>query len=521
MSTQYDAVVIGAGHNGLTCACYLAKAGLSVLVVEANDTIGGLTTTQEITRPGFHSDLHAFGYQFASLSSVPDELGLWDLGLELIEPEVSFAHAFPDGGTVRMHRSLDATCESIATYSASDADRWRVLFERWLDAKDGVRAGLNSVPGPPSSHLAALEGSAAGLDEYRFETQTLRSWVHEWFDDDHIRLFLGAFSLHANTAPDETGGGHLAWLFDSIIQDYGNRPVKGGMGQVPRALARCLDDLGGEIRTGARVREIVVADGAATGVRLDDGETIGVGRAVASSVDPRALVSMLGRDAVGDEVADDVDRYEWGDSIMVIYLALDEPLRFNAGGDTDRACYVHCTPPSLEYVTQMFAEARAGLLPAGPVCVVCNDSAVDPARAPAGKGVAKILVKCVPYELRGDARGVVSGRRWDDVKEPYADHVVELLDATYVPNLASSILERVVHSPVDQERLISSAVRGTELQGAFVPYQTGSLRPVPGLGAYRSPVPNVFLCGSSSHPGPGVSFMPGRNAAAVIAATSS
>jgi phytoene dehydrogenase-like protein len=261
----------------------------------------------------------------------------------------------------------------------------------------------------------------------------------------------------------------------------------------------------------------LVEHGKALGVRLINGEEIPVGQFVASNVDPRTLVlDLLGSALVGEDIAAKIERYEWGDSIMVIYLALSGPLDFKAGEETSRACYVHCTPPSLEYVAQMFVEARAGLLPAGPVMVICNDHAADPSRVPPGKGLIKILVKCVPYEIRGDATGKIAVHNWDDAKEPYADHVIDLLTEHYIPNLKASILKRVVHSPVDQERLISSAVRGTELQGAFLPYQSGAMRPIPELGQYRAPIPNVYLCSAGSHPGPGVSFMPGRNAAQVI-----
>jgi phytoene dehydrogenase-like protein len=215
-------------------------------------------------------------------------------------------------------------------------------------------------------------------------------------------------------------------------------------------------------------------------------------------------------------IAHKIEEYEWGDSIMVIYLALSGPLDFKAGEETAHACYVHCTPPSLEYVAQMFVEARAGLLTAGPAMVVCNDYMADPTRVPPGMGLIKILVKCVPYEIRGDATGKIAARNWDRAKEPYADHVIDLLTEHYIPNLKASILKRVVLSPLDQERLISSAVHGTELQGAFLPYQTGAMRPIPELAQYRAPIPNVYICSAGSHPGPGVSFMLGRNAAQVI-----
>lgn len=517
MADIYDAVVIGAGHNGLTCACYLAKAGLRVLVLEANENIGGLTVTSEITLPGFHSDLHAFGYQFANLSSAPDELDLNRYGLELLKPEISFAHAFPDGRTVHMYTDPEKTCASIAAHSTHDAEQWRVLFQKWLAAKAAIVATLNNPPRPLSEHIAELERAPGGMDEYRFEMQTLREWTNQWFEHEAIRLFLGAFSLHANVAPDQVGGGQLAWLFDSVIQDYGNKVVQGGMINVAYALARCLQSHGGEIRTSARVTRILIDNGKAVGLRLTNQEEIAVGRLVASTVDPRTLVlDLLGSSVVGKNIARKIKEYEWGDSIMVIYLALSDPLQFIAGEQTARASYVHCTPPSLEYVAQMFVEARAGLLPTRPVMVVCNDYTADPSRVPAGKGLIKILVKCVPYEIRGDASNKIAGRTWDSVKEQYADHVLDLLSEKYIPNLKTSILKRVVHSPVDQERMISSAVHGTELQGAFLPYQTGAMRPIPELAQYRTPIQNVYLCGSSSHPGPGVSFMPGRNAAQVI-----
>ncbi len=263
--------------------------------------------------------------------------------------------------------------------------------------------------------------------------------------------------------------------------------------------------------------KILVEQGKAFGVRLTDGDEIAVGRLVASNVDPRTLVlDLLGSATVGENIARKIEEYEWGDSVMVIYLALSNSLEFKAGEETAHACYVHCTPPSLEYVAQMFVEVRAGLLPARPVMVVCNDYTADPSRVPPGRGLIKILVKCVPYEIRGDATGKITARVWDSAKEQYADHVIDLLSEQYIPNLKASILNRVVHSPVDQERMVSSAVHGTELQGAFLLYQSGAMRAIPELAQYRAPIPNVYLCGSSSHPGPGVSFMPGRNAAQVI-----
>jgi phytoene dehydrogenase-like protein len=147
---------------------------------------------------------------------------------------------------------------------------------------------------------------------------------------------------------------------------------------------------------------------------------------------------------------------------------------------------------------------------------MCNDSAIDPSRAPSGKAVMKMIVHNVPYEIRGDATGKIGARKWDEAKELYADYLIDYVTATYAPNLKSLILKRVVHSPVDMEKLMASAVHGTVTHGAFLPYQTGSQRPLPQLAQYRTPVPNVYLCGAGSHPGGGITMAPGRNASRVI-----
>ena len=514
MSAAYDAVVIGAGHNGLTCACYLANAGLSVLAVDQYHTVGGMTTTEEITQPGFRSDLHAFGYQFANLSVAPQELSLADHGLELIRPAVNFTQVFPDGGSISMYRSVDGTACSIAKQSKRDADTWRSLADEFVQARDRIAAWMNNPPSSFAEATTALAAMPHGMDEYRFELQSMRSWGNQMFEAEATRTFLGAFACHGSVGPDDAGGAHLAWLFTTLIQDQGNRVVKGGMHNLSLALASHLRSKGGEIRTGARVHRIHVNNGRAVGVVLADGEEIPVKRVVASNVDPRQLVvDFLGPDVVGTDLVQRIEHYEWGDGYLVMYLALDGPLTYRAGADAGRSAYVHPAPPSLEYLARIYTECRSGLLPAHPLVVMCNDAAVDPTRAPSGKAVMKLIAHNVPYQIEGDATGRIGARDWDGAKEPYADYLIDMLTDTYVPNLKDRILKRVVHSPVDMERLMPSAVRGTVAHGAFLPYQMGASRPLPELGQYRTPVSNVYLCGSGSHPGGGVSMAPGRNAA--------
>lgn len=519
MTQAYDAMVVGAGHNGLTCASYLARAGLKTLVLDQYHTVGGMATTEELTLPGFRSDVHAFGFQFANLSPVPAELGLSSFGLELIRPEINYSHVFPGGGIISMHRKVEDTVASIARYSKRDAETWRRLAADFVAAKDDIARGMNSPPAPFPGEIDQLARRPDGMDAYRAGLQSVRSWGEEHFECEEMRLFVGAWACHVGLAPDDVGGGQLAWLFASLLQDLGNRAVKGGMHHLPLALAGYLQSQGGEIRTGARVANILVANGRATGVRLTSGEEIALTPegVIASNVDPRQLiVDFLGEEHTGKDLVAKMQRYEWGDAYLVIYLALDAPVTYEAGPDALAGAYVHASAPSLEYLARIYTECRSGQLPAHPFVVMLNDSSVDPSRCPEGKAVMKLLVHNVPYEIKGDATGMIDARIWDAVKEPYADYLIDHLTETYAPTLKSNILKRVVHSPVDIERLMVSAFHGTVTHGAILPYQIGSMRPLPELAHYRAPVPNVYLCGSGSHPGPGITMAPGRNAAHVM-----
>jgi beta-carotene ketolase (CrtO type) len=238
---------------------------------------------------------------------------------------------------------------------------------------------------------------------------------------------------------------------------------------------------------------------------------------VVSNVDPGLLVvDLLGAPMVGEEIVSKMEQYEWGDSVFVMFVALESPINYKAGPAARQSAHVHLTEPSLDFFARVYLQCRGGALPSAPMIVSWNDSAIDPSRAPAGKALMKFVVLSVPYVITGDATGKIAARTWDEAREPYADYLIELITGDYIPDLKAKILKRVAHSPVDISRRIISAVRGTLGQGAFVPYQSGALRPIPELGQYRTPVANVYLCSSGSHPGPGVSMAPGRNAAQVI-----
>ena len=257
--------------------------------------------------------------------------------------------------------------------------------------------------------------------------------------------------------------------------------------------------------------------GKATGVRLERGEVVALDGVLASNVDPHHLVfDLLDEAQVGDSVAGKIKRYAWGQCFFGIYVALDRPVHYRAGASVDQAAYVHIGGPQINDLAETFAQARAGLLPSRPMIGAINEAGLDPSRAPAGKALMKFIIHFVPYRVTDDAMGRIRGTHWDDIKDAYADAMIDRLSDEFLPGLRDRIIGRSVQSPLDYERRIISAVHGTHQHGAFLPYQIGALRPIPEFGAYRSPIPNLYLCGAGSHPGSGVTMAPGRNAAKVI-----
>jgi phytoene dehydrogenase-like protein len=532
-SVYYDALVIGAGHNGLTCACYLAKAGLKVLVLEDYSSIGGMTLTEEITLPGFKSDIHAFGYSLATLSPVPDELNLKSHGFELIHPEVSISHLFPNNhGYLSMYKSLEKTLESIRKYSGRDAVYWKKIFDEYMTNRDSIISILNSPPVNPLGDTGSasmennvrVEALEVVGDKYRYQTQSMRSWCNENFESDEVKAMFGSFASFVGLSPDDAGGGELCYLFSSIMQDGGNNVVKGGFVNLPIALANYLRSKGGQIMTSSRVKKIMIENGRAIGVELANGKMIGAKKLIASSTDPSTLIlNLIGEEYVDSHLATSIKRMEWGDAIFGIYLALNGPLEYKSGHEIlSKSPQVHISPPGLEFFSKIYYECRSGKPPINPLSIMSNDSMMDPTRVitnniNSGKHLVKFLVLSVPYQIINTDSEMVNENVWDNFKDRYADQIIEAINQNYIPNLNASILKKTIYSPMDYEKKPINSIKGTLASGAILPYQSGWMRPIPQLGNYKIPsISNVYLCGAGSHPGPGVSMAPGRNAAQVI-----
>lgn len=531
MDVSYDAVVIGAGHNGLTCACYLAKVGLKVLVLEEYHTIGGMTITEEITLPGFKSDVHAFGYQLANFSPVPKELNLYRYGFELIKPEISYSHIFPNGGYISMYREIGKTMKSIEKYSKRDAVTWNKMFNTFLKNKDAIIESINSSPRLLSSKLKYMENESKykhdynniEIDTYKFDIQSMRSWANEWFESEESKVMFGTFSAFVGLGPDDAGGGGLSYLFANCIQYGGNNVVKGGFINLPIALSKFITSHGGQILTNSSVKKIIVRNGKAIGVRLENGKEIGVKKIIASSTDPFTLVvKHLGEENVEKRILQKVKGIEWGDAIFAIYLALNNPIKFKNNSEIlSLSSQIHFSPPEIDYLSKIFSECRSGKIPTNPLAIMSNDSLMDPSRVPNNKHLLKFLILSVPYDIKeiiSDNKSKVefltTKLEWNQVKDNFSDTIISSIDKDYIPNLREEILKITSYSPKDFENKPSTCIKGTIACGAVLPYQSGAMRPIQELSNYRIPsISNLYLCGSGCHPGPGVSMAPGRNAA--------
>ena len=350
----------------------------------------------------------------------------------------------------------------------------------------------------------------------------MRSWCDENFESDEAKVVFGTFVAFVGLSPDDAGGGELCHLFASIIQDKGNNVVRGGFVNLPKALAKFIESRNGAIMTNASVTKIVIENGKAMGVILANGKSITAKKLVASSTDPSTLIlKLIGEDYVDSTIINSIKRIEWGDSIFGIYLALDGRLEYRLDQEVSRSSQIHLSPPTLEYFSKIFYECRSGMIPNNPLSIMSNDSIIDPSRVPpqaeGTNQLIKFLILSVPYDIKSYDIG--NNERamkidWSDIKEQYSDQIIDMITHDYIPNLKSIVSKKVSYSPVDYENKPTTCIKGTLSCGAVLPYQSGSMRPIPQLSNYRVPsLQNVYLCGSGNHPGPGVSMAPGRNAA--------
>ena len=502
----FDAVFVGSGINSLAGAALLAKAGWKVCVLERNEWLGGaIRTVEGLIEPGFTHEVFASWHPLWTGSPAYAELkpDLDRLGVEYLNTELATGSAFPDGSSAFL--STDG-----AANAAELGDAWPRQFDEFMADADlafGVLGTeLWSAAGLGLGRQAYARFGRRGLLEFGGRVlTTARDWLTETFDDEAAHGLLAPWVLHTGLGPDQATSGFMTQVIACALQ-LGGMPVpRGGGVKLVDGLATIVREAGGELRTESEVERIVVSDGRATAVALAGGETIAASRAVLACVTPTQLYGrLLSEGAAPANIREAARRFRYGRGEMQIHLALDELPRWRGDERLARTPIVHVTP-GLDGVSRAVNEAERDLLPAEATIVCGQPLAVDPSRAPEGKGILWIQLQELPSRPKGDAAGELdTANGWDErLREAYADRIVERLGG-HIENLGASTIGRVVLGPAEIAAANPNWVGGDIYGGSCALDQNLLWRPTPASPGHATPVERLFHIGASTHPGPGL-----------------
>lgn len=504
MVDEFDVVIAGAGHNSLACGALLAKRGLSVCVVERNPWIGGGCVTREVTIPGYKHDL--FGSSHVWIHANPDfqELApeLEKYGLEYIwEEDHITGHPNLDGPGIIVYKDIDKTCESIAQYSEKDAQRYREIYGKWFEIRDGFIKGMFSPPAKPGLMPTAMQDSYEGLLKLKEFNLSSRQFVMQNFENETVRAFILGWALAPQIFPDTECTGQSFYILIPGIHTYGAAIPKGGSMMLPTAMASYIEANGGKVMIDAPIKEFVVQDGECTGVQLENGDVISGKKAVVSGLGPKvSFLDCMRPEHLSEEFIDACGNFSYGTvSIARVHLALNKLPKYKNGADMD-ACAFHRIFGNLHDIDVQYAEIMMGKPPTNPFLWSAGWTKLDPSRAPEGKHTL-ILDTFVPSKLS-------DGSNWDDIIEDYVEDVLFKVLRRYTTNMGpENILGAYYETGVSLEEANPSFVRGNTTGGERLLSQMGYLRPLPGYSQYKSPIKNLYMTGPSCHPGGGITAM--------------
>ena len=519
---ERDVVIVGGGHNGLACAAYLARAGLDVLVLERRDVVGGAAVTEE-PWPGYRLSSASYVVSLMPPKIVRDlELKRFGYVVSIVTPD--YFVPFPDGTSLTLWGDLERDAANVARFSKADAEAY-VEFDAYFDHVARLVKDLLFVV-PPNLRLreapawlkiaAKLRGwSGRDLAEVvRLFTMSAADFLDEWFEDERVKGALATQAIiGAWCGPMSPGSAYV--LIHHWIGEVDNHPgawgwVKGGMGGVSSAIARSAEAHGAELRSGTEVARVAITgSGRAFGVQLADGSLVRAKLVVSSAHPVTTYLRLIGEARLPDEVVLDVKRYRTRSGSVKVNLALGELPAFPSW-DQDGSVHrgLAAVSPSIEYLERAFDDAKYGRPSEHPYVEVVFPTAHEPTGlAPEGKHLMLAFSQFAPFELRDG--------EWDDAaRTAWADRVIAELGA-YAPNLSGSVEQVEVLTPKDIEERYG-LLGGNIMQGELTPDQLFTFRPIPGYADHRTPIANLYLCGSGTHPGGGVMGVPGRNAAQVI-----
>jgi len=516
---KYDVIVIGGGHNGLVNAAYLAKAGRKVLVLERRHVLGGAAVTEEVV-PGFKFSVASYVVSLLR-PEIIRELDLPRHGLEILPLDGTFT-PMPSGDYLWRVNDHARTRREIARHSKLDAEAYDEYGKAMVEMGRFVKPILTMTPPDPTSldprglmdllSLGRRFRSLSAQDRYnqvQLMTMSAVDFLDQWFETDVLKATMSASGIIGTFLGVRSPGTayvllhHYMGEIDGAFRSWGF--ARGGTGAISNAIGDAAREAGVEIRTETAVSKIIVKDGAAAGVVLSNGDYI-TADVISSSVDPNlTFLQMVGAEHLPAEFVEDVRRYKFRGSSGKVNLALDALPDFTAmPGSGPHLRGAISISPSVEYMERAYDEAKYGRYSRRPYIDMVIPSLTDPSVAPPGKHVMSCFVQYAPYNLK-------EGGTWDDHREAFGDTVIDTI-AEHAPNIRDIILHRQVLTPLDIERTFG-LTEGNIFQGELTLEQLFFLRPSPGWAQYTTPVKNLYMSGSATHPGGGIMGAPGRNAA--------
>lgn len=517
----HDVIVIGGGHNGLACAAYLAKAGNDVLVLERRGVLGGAAVTEE-PWPGYSISSASYVVSLMPPRIVSElELERFGYRVTLLDPD--YWIPFSDGNSLTLWGDARKTAEEIARFSKKDAEAY-VEFGRYFERVGRLLKDLMFVIPPNLSLREIPRWLAVGAkvrhwtrrdisEAVRLFTLSGADFLDEWFEDERVKGALATQTIiGAWCGPMSPGSAYVLvhhWIGEVDGHEGAWGWVHGGMGAVSRALADSAQAAGAVIRESAPVRRIVVTNGRAQGVELEDGSVIRARKVVSCAHPTTTYLELVGEQHLPDEVVHDVRRYRSRSGSVKVNLALGELPKPSAWrGPTPGAPHtgILAVCPSIEYLERAWDDAKYGRTSERPYVEVVFPTVFQPELAPAGKQIALCFTQFGPYRLANGS--------WETEREAYGRKVVRVL-AEHCPNLEASVEHMEVLSPPDIEERYG-LLGGNIFQGDMALDQLFCFRPIPGYGDYRTPIAGLYLCGAGTHPGGGVTGIPGRNCAEAV-----
>jgi phytoene dehydrogenase-like protein len=527
MSKAYDAIIVGAGHNGLVTAGYLARAGLRTLVLESRPVVGGACVTEEVF-PGYKVSTTSYLCSLLQEKVIRD-LELEKFGYQVYPKDPAFFSPFPDGRYLILWSDTRQTCEEIRKFSARDADVYP-RYEEFLDRlarfvepllletpPDVARRGFADWQKLASlgRRLMKMPGEEL-VGHLRILSQSVKGFLDPWFESEALRVVLVTDGvIGTNGGPYTPGTAYV--LFHHCMGGVGGKRglwgfIRGGMGGLTQSLAASARRHGAEIRTDAPVQRILVRGGRATGVVLASGEEI-AGKLVASNADPkRTFLRLVGEQNLESEFAAAIRCLKMEGCSLKINLALDGLPNFTCLPGSTLAPHHKTTIhicPTLEYIERAYDDSKYGRPSERPMLEITLPTTYDSSLAPPGKHLMNVFLQYTPYLLSPQV-----APNWHALKESYADRVTDMIEE-YAPGFKNLVVHRHVVSPLDLEEQYGMT-GGNIFHGEMSVDQLFFMRPVPGWAKYRTPIRGLYLCGSGTHPGGGVMGAPGHNAAREI-----